>query len=115
MVVAYKNKTILALGVCNSSIMQTVLFVMPVLVITGAAMDHPLTLYFGRLEIVAVLFATVLLVALMQRGTSTYFDGLLCLGLYSVVVIAFRVLPEEIHPSEQGESAITIQALFQKS
>ena len=99
-VVAYKNKTSLALGVCTGGIMQTVLFVMPVLVITGAAIDHPLTLYFGRCEIVAVVFATVLLAALLQRGTSTYLDGLLCLGFYSIVVIAFRVLPEEIHPSD---------------
>jgi Ca2+:H+ antiporter len=100
MIVAYKNKTELALCVCIGGITQIVLFVTPVLFIVGAITDYPLTLYFGRWETVAVLCATVLLTALVLRGTSNYLDGLLCLGFYSIVVISFRILPEEIHPSD---------------
>lgn len=107
-VVAYRDKTDLVLGVCNGGILQTVLFVTPVLVITGAATDHPLTLYFARWDIVAVFFATVLLAALLQRGTSTYLDGVFCLAFYSIVVIAFCVLPEEIVPFEQRVGTITM-------
>jgi Ca2+:H+ antiporter len=100
MIVAYKDNTELALCVCIGGITQIVLLVMPVLFIVGAITDHPLTLYFGRWETVAVLCATVLLTALVLRGTSNYLDGLLCLGLYSIIVISFRILPEETHPSD---------------
>lgn len=110
-VVTCKNKPDLALGVCAGSIMQTVLFVMPVLVVIGAAINHPLTLYFGREETVAVLFATVLLAALLQKGTSNYLDGLLCLGLYSIVVLAFLFLSKEIHSPERGSDPIIMQIL----
>ena len=109
--VTYNGSPELALSVCMSGIMQTALFVMPVLVIIGAAINHPLTLYFGRWEIVAVLFASVFLAALLLRGTSNYLDGLLCLGFYSIVVIGFLVLPKEVHSSET-EAATIVQQIF---
>lgn len=107
--VAYKGSPDLALSVCMSGIMQTALFVMPVLVIIGATIHHPLTLYFGRWEIVAVLFASILLAAVLQRGSSNYLDGLLCLGFYSIVVIRFLVLPKEVHSSEIEATTIIQQ------
>ena len=87
-VVTFQSTIDLALAYCIASIMRTVLFVTPVLVITSIAIGHQLMLFFGRWETVAVLLATVLLAALLQRTTSSYLDGLLCLGFYSVVVIA---------------------------
>ena len=110
-IVSYKNRTDLAVAVCIGGIMQTIYFVTPMLVLISAATHHPLTLYFGRWETVAVILASVLLVALLQKGTSTYFDGILCLGLYSIVVIAIFALPEEVLPSERGAAVISVQSL----
>ena len=94
-IVTYKGKADLALGVCTGTIIQTVLFVMPVLVIASAILNHPLDLQFSGSETLAVFFAVVYLAVFLQKGTSTYFDGLLCLGFYSIVVIAFLFFPDE--------------------
>ena len=111
MIVAYKDKADLAISVCIVGIMQTVLFVMPVLLIIGAMTNHPLNFFFDRWETMAVLCAAVLLTALVLRGTSNYLDGLLCLGFYSIIVISFCILPEGIHPSEQDAGSLTLQNL----
>lgn len=59
-VVAYKNKMDLAIGVAIGSSMQIALLVTPFLVILGWIMDKPMTLHFETFETV-VLFLSVLI------------------------------------------------------
>lgn len=93
-VVAWKDKMDLALGVAIGSSMQIALFVTPFLVILGWIINQPMTLQFKGFETI-VLFLSVLVVNyLISDGRSNYLEGTMCLGLY------VGPIPIEIsHPS----------------
>lgn len=95
MIVAFRNKQDLALGCIVGNVINITLLVVPVLVIVGRVVGHELSLYFGHVEVVAVLISSLMVVLLLQNGRSTYFDGLLLLGLYTMVVMAVVVLPHD--------------------
>lgn len=79
-VVSWKDKMDLALGVAIGSSMQIALFVTPFLVILGWAISEPMTLQFKGFETV-VFFITILIVNyLIQDGRSNYLEGAMCLG-----------------------------------
>ncbi|KAF2003698.1 hypothetical protein P154DRAFT_519919 [Amniculicola lignicola CBS 123094] len=79
-VVAYKGKMDLAIGVAVGSSLQIALFVTPALVILGWIMHEPMSLHFQSFETV-VLFMSVLVVNyLIQDGKSNYLEGAMCLG-----------------------------------
>lgn len=95
MTVAFRNKQDLALGCIVGNVINITLFVVPVLVIVGRVVGNELSLYFGHVEVVAVLISSLMVVLILQNGRSTYFDGLLLLGLYTMVVMAVVVLPHD--------------------
>lgn len=94
-IVAYKNKMDLAIGVAIGSSLQIALFVTPFLVVLGWAMDRPMTLHFETFETVAFFLSALVVVLLIQDGKSNYLEGLLCLGMYIIIALAFYVLPEQ--------------------
>jgi Ca2+:H+ antiporter len=94
-VVAYKNKMDLAIGVAIGSSLQIALFVTPFLVVLGWIMDRPMTLHFETFETVAFFLASLVVVLLIQDGKSNYLEGLLCLGMYTIIALAFYVLPSD--------------------
>ncbi|KAG8908530.1 hypothetical protein FRB99_005890 [Tulasnella sp. 403] len=86
-----KGKAELAIGIAVGSSIQIAVFVIPLLILVGWAIDQPLTLYFADFETVT-LFVTVLLVNLLiQDGKSNYMEGLMLMTLYIVIAIAFWV------------------------
>lgn len=94
-IVAYKNKMDLAIGVAIGSSLQIAIFVTPFLVVLGWAMDRPMTLHFETFETVSFFLASLVVVLLIQDGKSNWLEGLLCLGMYIIIALAFFVLPDD--------------------
>lgn len=80
-VVAWKNKMDLAIGVAIGSSLQIALFVTPFLVILGWIMQVPMTLHFQIFETVAFFISGLVVILLIQDGKSNYLEGGLCLGM----------------------------------
>lgn len=81
LVVAYKNKMDLAIGVAVGSSLQIALFVTPSLVILGWIMGRDMTLHFQTFETVAFFLSGLVVTLLIQDGKSNYLEGVLCLGM----------------------------------
>lgn len=79
-VVSWKGKMDLALGVAIGSSMQIALFVTPFLVILGWIMGQPMTLHFQVLETVIFFLSVLVVNYLIQDGKSNYLEGAMCLG-----------------------------------
>ena len=94
-VVAYKNKMDLAIGVAVGSSLQIALFVTPFLVILGWIMDRAMTLRFETFETVAFFLAALVVTLLIQDGKSNYLEGGLCIGMYIIIALAFYVYPDD--------------------
>ncbi|KAF9356104.1 hypothetical protein BGX34_010098 [Mortierella sp. NVP85] len=91
--VAMKNKMDLAIGVAIGSSMQIALFVTPLMVIIGWVIDQPMTLFFNTFE-TCILFVAVLIVNyLIQDGESNWLEGVMLLGAYIIIAIAFFFYP----------------------
>ncbi len=79
-VVAYKNKMDLAIGVAIGSSMQIALFVTPFMVILGWIIGQPMTLHFQTFETVVFFLSVLVVNYLIQDGKSNYLEGAMCLG-----------------------------------
>lgn len=88
-VVAYKDKMDLAIGVAIGSSLQIALFVTPFLVILGWIMGIEMTLHFQTFETVAFFISGLVVTLLIQDGKSNYLEGGMCLGMY----VLPRLLP----------------------
>jgi len=97
-VVAYKNKMDLAIGVALGSSLQIALFVTPFLVVLGWIMDRPMTLHFETFETVSFFLASLVVTLLIEDGKSNYLEGLMCLGMYAIIALAFYVYPDDVAP-----------------
>lgn len=94
-IVAWKNKMDLAIGVAIGSSLQIAIFVTPFLVILGWIIGQPMTLHFETFETVAFFLASLVVILLIQDGKSNYLEGLLCIGMYFIIALAFYVLPDD--------------------
>lgn len=79
-VVAYKNKMDLAIGVAIGSSLQIALFVTPFLVILGWMIGQPMTLHFQGFETVVFFLSVLVVNYLISDGKSNYLEGAMCLG-----------------------------------
>ncbi|KAJ5187647.1 hypothetical protein N7449_010641 [Penicillium cf. viridicatum] len=95
-VVAYKDKMDLAIGVAIGSSLQIALFVTPFLVILGWIMGIEMTLHFQTFETVAFFISGLVVTLLIQDGKSNYLEGGMCLGMYVILALAFYVYPDNI-------------------
>jgi Ca2+:H+ antiporter len=84
-VVAWKGKMDLAIGVAIGSSLQIALFVTPFLVILGWILNVEMTLNFHIFETVAFFISGLVVTFLIQDGKSNYLEGGLCLGMYVVM------------------------------
>lgn len=85
-VVAWKDKMDLAIGVAVGSSLQIALFVTPFLVILGWIMDREMTLHFETFETVALFLSTLVVTLLIQDGKSNYLEGVMCLVSANLLV-----------------------------
>ncbi len=95
---AMKNKMDLAFHVAVGSGIQIALFVAPVLVFASLAMGHdpPLDLHFTLPETISVMLAVGILSMVSQDGESHWMEGVMLLGVYVIMALAFYHLPRGV-------------------
>ncbi len=96
-IVAVKNKMDLTFHIAVGSGIQIALLVAPVLVFASMLMGHaqPMDLHFSLLEMVSVLLAVGVLALVSQDGESHWMEGVMLLGVYLIMALAFYHLPED--------------------
>jgi len=88
--VAYKDKMDLAVGIAIGSSAQIALFVAPLLVLASFVIGPgPMALVFNGFELGAVLLATMIATHVTNEGESTWFEGVQLLAVYAVLGLAF--------------------------
>ena len=94
--VAMKNKMDLAFHIAVGSGIQIALFVAPVLVFASMFFGHTesLDLHFTLLELTAVILAVGVLAMVSQDGESHWMEGVMLLGVYLVMALAFYHFPQ---------------------
>ncbi len=92
---AARNKMDLAMHIAIGSAIQIALFVAPVLVFASLVMGlpQPLDLHFTLLETCAVLLSVGVLALVCLDGESNWMEGVMLLGVYVILGIAFYNLP----------------------
>ena len=70
----------LAIRVVMSNVLDTLLFIMPFLVLLGWIVNQPMELEFGRFEAIIFLLAMIVMTYILQRGKATYFEGVMLMG-----------------------------------
>ena len=87
---ARKNRMDLVMGITLGSTIQVALLVAPILVLASFAMGNPMTLVFrSPLELVAVAAAAFCVNAIARDGETNWFEGVLLLGVYAMLGVAF--------------------------
>jgi len=90
---AWKNKMDLSVGICTISSVQIALFVTPVLVLASFALGQPLTLAFEIFELVAIILAVAILAVLAKDGETNWYEGVLLLLVYAIIAFGFFFHP----------------------
>jgi len=91
---AMKNKMELTLGIGLGASMQIALLITPLCVIVGWIMHVPMTLDFGIFETVMLFISIYVVNSVISDGRSHWLEGVMLLGAYLVIAIAFFLLPE---------------------
>jgi Ca2+:H+ antiporter len=102
-----------AMTITYQSSLQIALFATPLLVFVSAGMvvlhiggaTHYLNMVFTPLEVVAVVLSVITVVILAQNGQTNWFEGVLLLGLYAILAVAFFYLPEAPHAAAVTQPA----------
>jgi len=92
-VVALKNKMDLAFGIAVGSSLQIALLVAPVLVFMSYLFGHPLDLIFTPFEVAAITMSVLVVGFVAMDGESHWMEGVMLVGVYFILAIAFFFLP----------------------
>ena len=93
---ARKDKMDLTLGTTVGASTQVALLVAPLLVLLSIALGHPMNLVFSKLELFAMLVAVTAITKLISDGKSQWIEGVLLLGFYVLIGIAFFVVNGDV-------------------
>jgi Ca2+:H+ antiporter len=91
--VAMKNHMDLALNIAVGSSLQIALFVAPILVFASYVVGSPLDLIFTPFEVAAVTVSVLIVGFVSMDGESHWMEGVMLLGVYVILAIAFFFLP----------------------
>jgi Ca2+:H+ antiporter len=87
---ARQGKMGLSLTICVGSAIQVALVVAPLLVLLSWAIGHPMTLVFTNpLSLFAIAGAAFIVSAVARDGETTWFEGVLLIGVYLLFALAF--------------------------
>ena len=92
-IMAMKNKMDLAFNISFESSKQIALFVAPVLVLISIPMGHPLSLEFSHLEVVGMGVGIGAATLIAIDGESNWLEGVMLLGVYAILAMAFFFIP----------------------
>ncbi|MCJ2555363.1 MAG: cation transporter, partial [Candidatus Thermoplasmatota archaeon] len=90
---AWRNRMNLSVGIALSSSTQIALFVTPILVFASLVIGNVLTLAFGLFELIAIGLAVAIAGAIARDGESNWFQGFMLLIVYAIIAVAFFFLP----------------------
>jgi Ca2+:H+ antiporter len=91
---AIKNRMELSMTIALGSSLQIALFVAPVLVFISLLFEDKLILAFTIPEVVALAAASYVGSLVAEDGETNWFEGLMLLGVYLIIALAFFLLPE---------------------
>lgn len=87
---ARKDRMDLVLTITIGSTVQVALLVTPLIVFISHAVGHPMNLLFSSpLEMISFVSVAVVVHAISRDGESTWFEGVLLLGVYVLLALAF--------------------------
>jgi Ca2+:H+ antiporter len=86
---ARKDQMDLCIGITAGASVQVGLLVAPVLVFFGWALGQDMDLVFSPLEVVAIVLAVYVTRNLTSDGESSWLEGLILVGVYVLLGIAF--------------------------
>lgn len=87
---AHRNKIGLALNICIGSAIQVALVVAPLLVLISTLMERPMNLVFHNpLYLFAIASTAFVVNAIARDGETTWFEGLLLVGVYVLFGLGF--------------------------
>ena len=109
---ARKNQMGLVMTITVGSSIQVALLLAPLLVIVSHFSGHPMNLVFSNpLELIAVAGTAFVVNSIAQDGETTWFEGLLLLGVYLVLAFAFfYVAPPKESAAESAKPQSAIYA-----
>jgi Ca2+:H+ antiporter len=87
--VALKNNMDLSFQIAIGSATQIAMFVAPVLVLGSVFFPVHMTLLFGTFELAAIILSVFIVDTVVEDGESNWFEGLLLLIAYAIIVVAF--------------------------
>jgi len=90
---AMKNKMDLSFSIALESSKQIALFVAPFLVLLSTFIGEPMTIEFTGFEVAAVSLGVGGATVIALDGKSTWLEGAMLLGVYSILGIAFFFMP----------------------
>ena len=80
----------LVMAICIGSAIQVALVVAPLLVLASWALGHPMTLVFANpLDLFAIAGTAFIVNSVAADGRTTWFEGLLLVGVYVALALAF--------------------------
>jgi Ca2+:H+ antiporter len=94
-VLAWRNKMDVALGVSSGSSIQVAVFVAPALVLISQ-FGHRLDLAFSSLEIATLGLVVALFYLVSRDGESNWLEGLQLIGLYALAATVFFYVPGQL-------------------
>lgn len=89
---AYRNRMDLSIGIAVGSSIQIALFVAPVLVLASYALGHPMDLVFHPAEVMAVAVSVLVVAQIAGDGESNWLEGVQLLALYTLLGMLFYYL-----------------------
>ena len=90
---AWRNKMDLSVGIATISSTQVALFVTPVLMLASVVIGAPLTLAFETFEVVAIVLSVAIVGLIARDGESNWYEGALLLLLYAIIGVGFFFHP----------------------
>jgi Ca2+:H+ antiporter len=89
-VFAFRGNIDLAFSITIGATIQVALFVAPVLVLLSNVIGHPMDLVFSNpIELIAIAAVAFVVEAISKDGEVTWFEGMLLVGVYLLMAMAF--------------------------
>lgn len=94
LLMAWRNKMDLSVGIAASSSTQIALFVAPLVVLTSALLGNPpMDLAFELFELVAIIVAVTVTNMVSSDGESNWYEGILLMVVYVIIALGFYFHP----------------------
>jgi len=90
---AMQDKPGLSIGIAVGSSTQIALFVVPFSVLVGWAIDKPMDLNFGALNVTVMTLSVIVVLSMVVDGQSNWLQGYLLCAAYAVIAVLFWYVP----------------------